>query len=165
MTIHRKNKKQYLIICALLALTAFFTAALSTAGLSGDPPRRIKFEIRLASYEKVDGWKSVAGPGPVKADIWISPQAALTNDDLARAWPQSDADGFSVGFLLTEEGSLKLACLTKSHVGEYIAVMMDGSVLSTPKIMAEITGGRAFIQGKINKEEEARSIAEGIMMK
>jgi preprotein translocase subunit SecD len=164
MTIHQKNKKQYLIICAFSVLAALFTTALSAAGLSGDQPRKIKFELRLASYEKVDGWKSVPGPYPAKTDIWISPEAALTNADLARAWPQPDGDAFSVGFLLTEEGALKLARLTKSHVGEFVAVMLDGRVVSAPKIMAEITGGRAFIQGKLNGEE-ARSIAEGIMVK
>ncbi len=60
-----------------------------------------------------------------------------------------------VGFLLTEEGALKLAPLTKSHIGEFVAVMIDGRVRSTPKIIGEITGGRAFIAGNMN-EDQAR---------
>jgi hypothetical protein len=83
---------------------------------------------------------------------------------IARAWPQPDAEGFSVGFMLTEEGSLKLARLTKSHIGEYVAIMVDGRVMSAPKIMDEITGGRAVINGEFT-EEEAESLAEGITMK
>lgn len=43
--------------------------------------------------------------------------------------------------------------------------MIDGRVMTAPKIMAEITGGRAIIKGDINNEEEAKSIAKGIMVK
>ena len=161
MTVHCKSKIQHLIICTFWVLTVLFTTALTVAGLSKDQPRKIRFELRLASYEKVDGWESVPGPGPAKTNIWISPEATLTNRDLARAWPQSDADGFNVGFQLTEEGALKLARLTKSHVGEFVAVMIDGRVASAPKIIGEITGGRASIAGKLT-EEQAKSLAKGI---
>ena len=95
--------------------------------------------------------------------------------DLARSrfdqppiWPApgpiGQRDGISVGILLTEDGALKLARLTKSHIGEYVAVILDGRVDSVPKIMDEITGGRAIIDGNFT-EEEAGSIAKGIMMK
>ena len=53
--------------------------------------------------------------------------------NLAGAWPQTDADGFGVGFMLTEEGSLKLARLTKSHIGENVAKIVDGRVMSAPQ--------------------------------
>ena len=127
-------------------------------------PGKHKFELRLASYEKVKGWDLVLVQGPPKIPVWISPEVALTNADIARAWPQADADGFSIGFMLTEEGSLKLARLTKSHIGENVAIMIDGRVMSAPKIMAEITGGRAIINGNFT-EEEAGALAKGIMMK
>ena len=42
--------------------------------------------------------------------------------------------------------------------------MVDGRVMSAPKIMDKITGGRAVINGKFT-EEEAGSLAKGIMMK
>jgi preprotein translocase subunit SecD len=125
---------------------------------------KIKFELRLASYQKVKGWEIGLVPGPPQILVWISPEAALTNADIARAWPQADADGFSVGFMLTEGGSLKLARLTKTHIGENLAIMVDGRVLSAPKIMDEITGGRAMINGKFT-EEEAGLLAKGITMK
>jgi preprotein translocase subunit SecD len=132
--------------------------------LAGDQTGKLKFELRLASYQKVEGWNMVAGPGPEKTPIWISPEVALTNSEIAHAWPQPDADGFGVGFMLTEEGSLKLARLTKSHIGENVAIMVGGQVRSAPKIMAEITGGRALIHGPFT-EAEARALAEGITAK
>lgn len=46
----------------------------------------------------------------------------------------------------------------------YVAIMIDGRVTAVPKIIDEITGGRAIINGNFT-EEEAGSVAEGIMMK
>jgi preprotein translocase subunit SecD len=161
---HRKRHLYFHTVLVFMVLAVIFTTAFTAAGLSGDQTGKHTFEIRLASHEKVEGWEKVPGPGPAKTDIWISPEAALTNADLARAWPQSDVNGFCVGFQLTEEGSLKLARLTKSHIGEFVAVMIDGQVRSAPKIMDEITGGRALITGTFT-EGEAGSLAKGIMMK
>jgi len=132
--------------------------------LSGDKIAKIRFELRFASYQKVEGWESAFIAGPPKTRVWISPEVALANSDVARAWPQPDASGFVVGFMLTEEGSLKLARLTKSHIGENLAIMIGGQVRSVPKIMAEITGGRALIHGPFT-EAEAGVVAEGITAK
>ena len=113
----------------------------------------------------MEGWERVLGPEPQFTPLWISREVALTNVDIARAYADRTPDGKPcVGFLLTEDGALKLARLTKSHIGEFLAIMLDGRVDSVPKIMDEITGGRAMILGNFT-EEEAGSIANGIMMK
>jgi preprotein translocase subunit SecD len=166
MTIRGQHGKHHLYLHAALVFTIFavvFTTALTVAGGSGDQPRKIKFELRLASYQKVEGWEISFVPGPPKTPVWISPEVALTNSDIARAWPQPDSSGFVVGIMLTEEGALKLAQLTKSHIGENVAIMVDGQVMSAPKIMAEITGGRALIHG-IFTEAEAGALAKRIMV-
>jgi preprotein translocase subunit SecD len=111
--------------------------------------------------EKVDEWNRFPGPGPLKAPVWISPEVILTNTDVAKAWVQNTGEKSEVGILLTEEGALELARLTKSHVGENVAVMINGRITAIPKIIAEITGGRAVIQGNFT-EGEARLVAEGI---
>jgi len=163
MTICRQQRYRY--TRAALILIAFFAAVLSAAGLSQDRSPSVRFELRLASMEKVEGWESAPGPVPSKTIIWISPEAALTNADVARAWPDHSGDGKPcVGILFTEDGALKLARLTKSHVSENVAVMLNGRVVSIPKIIGEISGGRILIEGNLT-EEEAGSIAEGIMVK
>ena len=173
MTIRGQHGKRHLYFHTVLVFAVIFTTALTAAGLSGDQtgkpkfePGKHKFELRLASYQKVEGWERVLGPEPQFTPLWLSPEAALANRDVARAWPDWARDEHepSVGILLTEDGALKLARLTKSHIGEFLAIMLDGRVVSVPKIMDEITGGRAMILGNFT-EEEAGSIAEGIMMK
>jgi preprotein translocase subunit SecD len=47
----------------------------------------------------------------------------------------------------TEQGASKFAEITKACVGRRIAILFDGRVLATPRIMAEITGGEAAISG------------------
>jgi preprotein translocase subunit SecD len=141
-------------------------------GISNNQTRKSKFgpgkhtfELRLASHEKVEGWEKVLGPEPQNAPLWVSPEVALGNRDVARAWPNRTSENKPcVGIMLTEDGALKMARLTKSHFGEIVAVILDGRVDSVPKIMDEITGGQAMIHGNFT-EEEARSIAKGIMMK
>jgi preprotein translocase subunit SecD len=165
MTICHQQRDPYLYISAILALMAIFTTALSVARSSDEQTRKFRFELRLASMEKIEGWESIPGPEPANIIIWISPEATLTNADVAQAWLDHAGDGKTrVGILLTEDGALKLARLTKSHVGENVAVMLDHRVSSIPKIMAEITGGRIVIEGNLT-EEEARSLAAGITVR
>jgi preprotein translocase subunit SecD len=157
---HGKRRLRFHTVLVFMVLAVIFTTALTAAGLSGDQTGKHALELRLASYQKVEGWERVPGPGPEKVPIWISPEVALTNRDVARAYVDRTSEGTPcVGIVLTEDGALKLARLTKSHIGEILAIMLNGQVSSAPKIMAEITGGRAIINGKFT-EAEAGSIAK-----
>jgi preprotein translocase subunit SecD len=57
---------------------------------------------------------------------------------------------------LTEDGAKKLAKLTENHVGQPLAIMLDGKVLAAPVVRDPITGGKALITGNFTKEEAAR---------
>jgi len=161
MTIRGQHGKPDPYFHTVLIFAAIFTTALTTAGLFGDQAGKHKFELRLASHEKVEGWEMVPGPGPLNNPVWISPEVALTKADIARAWPDRCRENKPcVGVLFTEEGSLKMARLTKSHIGEFLAVILDGQVIMVPKIGAEISR-EAMIDGNFT-EEEAVSIAKGL---
>lgn len=68
-----------------------------------------------------------------------------------------------MGVLFTEDGALKLARLTKAHIGELLAIVIDGRVTMVPRIDAAITGGEALIHNNFTfTEEEAESIARGL---
>jgi preprotein translocase subunit SecD len=144
-----------------MVLAVIFTTALTVAGLSGDQTRKHALELRLASYQKVEGWERVPGPEPEKTPVWISPDVALTNRDVAFAYADRTTEGKPcVRVFFTQEGTLKMARLTKSHIGELLAIMLDGRVAMAPKIWQEISR-EAMINGNFT-EEEARSIAKGI---
>jgi preprotein translocase subunit SecD len=160
MTIHGQKQKRHLCFHTVLVFAVIFTTALTAAGLSGNQTGKHTFELRLASHEKVEGWERILGPGPQNTPLWISPEVALTNADIARTYVDRAPDGKPyVGVLFTEEGALKMARLTKSHIGEFLAIMLNGRVTNAPVIRTEITGGRATIQGNFT-EEEVESIAK-----
>jgi protein-export membrane protein, SecD/SecF family len=58
-----------------------------------------------------------------------------------------------VGLEFTKEGGELFAKITKEHIGEPLAVLLDGKVLSNPVIQGEITGGKAQITGTFTAEE------------
>jgi len=140
-----------------LQLVLMLAAALPAAQDETEP---LLFEVRLLAGEPKAGWS--ANPDPFGGrQVYLSPNIDLSNADVAKAWYDPAGGKHSVGLLLTEEGAVKLAKLTKRHIGERLALIVDGRILSAPFIAAEITGGRALIQGNLT-EKEARAVAGGL---
>lgn len=58
-----------------------------------------------------------------------------------------------VELTFNEEGAKLFAEITKAHIGEPIAIFLDGLPISSPKVNEEITGGKAVISGNFTIEE------------
>jgi preprotein translocase subunit SecD len=158
---HGKHHRYFHTILGFAVLAVIFTTALTAIGLSADQTGKHTFEVRLASHEKVEGWDMVPGPGPEKTNVWISPEVALTNSDVEIARPSRTAGvKLCVAIFFTEAGALKIARLTKSHIGGFLAVILDGRVIMVPRINTEISK-EALIEGNFT-EEEVGSIALGL---
>ena len=70
-----------------------------------------------------------------------------------RAYPAADPNGrLSVRFEFNDEGRRRLADYTSAHVGERIAFIANGEVLSAPKILDPMTSGKAEISGDFSAE-------------
>lgn len=52
-----------------------------------------------------------------------------------------------IDFELNAEGAMAFAKLTREHIGERLAIVLDGEVYSAPMIRGEIPGGRGQITG------------------
>ncbi len=61
----------------------------------------------------------------------------------------------------TSEGKERFAKITTEHVGERLAIFLDGKLLSTPVINEPITGGAATISGNFTPEE-ARDLVKNL---
>ncbi len=156
---HHGKPNIYINTILILIVLTLFILTLSAEELPGKQPWSVKFELRLASYEYVEGFEKSSLPS--SQSIWIFSEASINNNDVLQAWTEETGDGFAVMFQLTEDGTLKFARFTKSNAGKFVAIMIDNRVVSAPKIMSEITGGRALIEGNLT-EKEAKRIAEGI---
>jgi preprotein translocase subunit SecD len=154
-----------LILCLVALLAYGVNSACAPAvgesddrdqGLSRKP---VHFELRLASDQPVDGWKrqTIAGS---QYQIYLAPDVQITNADIARAWFQPRGEQYAVGLYFTEEGALKLASFTGKNIGKKAAMIVDGRVLSAPRIMAQISD-RAEIHGDFT-EQEARDLAAAL---
>lgn len=53
----------------------------------------------------------------------------------------------------TEEGAKKFEEITAQYVGKQIAIVLDGKVMSAPRVIEKITGGRAEITGNFTIDE------------
>jgi len=85
-------------------------------------------------------------------------QTVMTGEILENATVQSSqtTGEIMVAFQLTPEGDTQFADYTTAHVGDYLAIVLDGVVLSSPRIQTAITGGSGVITGEFSLEEATR---------
>ena len=58
-----------------------------------------------------------------------------------------------VSMKMNSEGARRWAGLTKANIGKAIAIVLDGSVYSAPRVNGEITGGSSAISGNFTIED------------
>ncbi len=122
----------------------------------------VKIEFHRAEDQPAAGLKEIeAPPGGPNVQLYLRPEAELSNADIQEATATTDNNGqpvISVSF--TVEGAEKMAKLTEENLGKPMVIMIDGKVISAPKIMSKISA-KAQISGNFSKEEAER-IARGI---
>ncbi|WP_278847801.1 protein translocase subunit SecD [Megamonas hypermegale] len=78
----------------------------------------------------------------------------LKGTDLKDAREQTTQNNQNeVAIEFTDEGAQKFADLTSANVGRTISILLDGEVLTAPRVNEPITGGKAVITGSRNLEE------------
>lgn len=83
----------------------------------------------------------------------------LEGTDVADARAGSTTDQLTgnkkyvVELTLTDEGTTKFAVATGANVGNQIAIVYDGEIISAPTVQQQITGGTAQITGDFTYEE------------
>jgi SecD/SecF fusion protein len=82
-------------------------------------------------------------------------------EGLSYADPTTGAIQYVVELTFTDAGAEKFAEVTSENVGNYIYIIYDGSVISSPVVRQAITGGTAEITG-MESLEEAQELASFI---
>jgi preprotein translocase subunit SecD len=117
-------------------------------------------EFHLAQTEPGEGLTEMTFE-PTGEKVYLHDEVLIDHTDIASAeaiqWQGEEA----IDLTFTEPGRMKLARVTGQHVTERMGMVVDGRLLSAPRINAAITQGRAVIIGALT-EEEARRIAAGI---
>lgn len=86
-------------------------------------------------------------------------KTVMTGADLKTAAVGLDQFGAPlITFELTENGAKIFADYTAQHIGDILAIVLDNTVLSAPRIQSAIPEGRGEITGKFT-QQEAESLA------
>ena len=91
--------------------------------------------------------------------VLVKKEASLTGEAIADAKVDFDQSGFNepkISLSLKAQGAKTFAELTQNHVGEKLAIVLDGQVLSAPNIREPILSGQAEISGLFTFEEASR---------
>jgi SecD/SecF fusion protein len=97
--------------------------------------------------------------GEVRTEvIFISKRPErLRGEEVKQAVPNVNNFGnWSVSLVFNARGTKAFGTITSEHVGERLAIVLDGKVYSAPNIKEAITGGRAEITGNFTFEEARR---------
>jgi len=90
--------------------------------------------------------------------LLVKQRADLTGDRVTTAHAYYDTAGYGVSMTLDSEGAKLFGDLTAAHVGQRLAIMLDGDIQSAPNIRQPIYGGQAQITGNFT-DKEARNLA------
>jgi preprotein translocase subunit SecD len=126
--------------------TSHSTKEAAIASLGGKVPPNLeilKYSERRTSGDPLTGWYVVE-----KAPI-------ITGSDLqdVRAKPAMFEDRYQLAIKLNPKASEKLREWTKANVGNYLAIVLDGVVVSVSVVRDELKSRDVIIDLNITKEE------------
>ncbi len=116
-------------------------------------PNRYTLMFGNPEEQEVDEGKTI-----VRRNLYLvedgSPQ--LTGNHLADASVQLDSTRAGepyVAFALDPEGAKIFSRITGNHVGDALAIVLDGTIYSAPRIVDKIAGGHGQITGSFDVDE------------
>ncbi len=121
----------------------------------------VRFEVRLAQEQSAPGLIRTPIVGTDRV-IYLHSDIVVTNGDIShsRVVPGDRPTRFWVEVEFSAEGAQKMRRATASHVGQPLAILIDGNVVLAPVLRSPI-GNSAVISGDYTREE-AQRIADGI---
>jgi preprotein translocase subunit SecD len=123
----------------------------------GDAPPRLEF--RLAETEPAPGLtEAVFSAGRHRRSFYLHDEIQLDERRVFAARAATSRGRPAVHLALDEEGRAILARLTGENVGRHLAMLVDGELLSAPRIAARIESGKLILEGDLS-EARAREIA------
>ncbi len=84
----------------------------------------------------------------------LDKRALVGGENLVDAKGSFDqTEGHAVSFRFDTEGAQKFGKVTTNNIGKRLAVVLDGVVITAPRINSAITGGSGIITGNFNAQE------------
>jgi protein-export membrane protein SecD len=118
----------------------------------------VEFSFALAPGTAITTDHALEAAGQDVAEVEASGEqvyhTVMTGDVLQTATVQTDPTYGTpvVAFTLTPEGSQIFGDYTSAHVGDILGIVLDGVVISAPRISTGITDGQGVITGDFDRE-------------
>jgi SecD/SecF fusion protein len=93
--------------------------------------------------------------------LLIKAHADMPGDRIVAAAAHFETQGWIVSLKFDSTGAKEFGELTRQHVGERLAIVLDGKVISAPNLNEPIYGGNAQISGSFT-EAEARNLSNAL---
>ncbi|HEV3138813.1 MAG TPA: M56 family metallopeptidase [Pirellulales bacterium] len=132
--------------------------SLETARASGERTGSVAFY--LAETISKEGLNPAEVAGNKEDLVYLHQTPIMTRDDVDRAGAILDGDHVAVEIKFTNRGQERIGRATAENIGKRLAIVVDGKVISAPKIRGKITDS-AKLTGRFGKDEAellARSI-------
>ena len=91
-------------------------------------------------------------PGPAPQYV-VRKKVEVSGESLVDAQPTYHQNQPVVSFRFDSVGGRKFGNVTRDHVGELLAIVLDGKVISAPRIDEPILGGSGIIRGNFTVQE------------
>lgn len=140
-------------------LTILF-ALILLAGCSKEIMKPAAIEFRLAETSPADSLIEYSIDN--RETFYLHPTVLMDNSVLVDANVEDYLDGKAIGVKFNEEGKEILARVTGENIGKHMAILIDGELVTAPKIQAQIPNGVALINGNFS-DKEAERIAENLI--
>lgn len=139
---------------------------ITSCGTSENSQERLKAKADHLQMTLFSDLKKTDGGTPSEGDSVLFNEDAIMLDgssvESAQVEEQKNSDDNVTYFLkliFTEEGSNQFARITSNHIGEQLAIIIDGKLVSTPTIQEEINDGSCIISGNFTKKEAESYVA------
>jgi len=143
-------------------LSAFFTLfILLSCSENKQTHVPISFELRLAETEPNSNLTEMTMHNS-DFKFFVGDSTFLINRNIKSAEVFDRDTHPKVMVTLNDDGRKKFSTFTQQHIGKNAAILVDGKLVSSPKIMAQISEGKLLIVGHFS-HEEALKIAKGIL--
>ncbi|MBF0386702.1 MAG: protein translocase subunit SecD [Candidatus Omnitrophica bacterium] len=105
----------------------------------------------------VDGYEIKYVKGTKAEPLLVESKAVMQGDSVSDAKIDFDQSSFypKISLTFNSQGAKDFAELTQKHVGERLAIVMDGDILSAPNIREPILTGTAEITGQFTDQESS----------
>lgn len=143
------------------ALAVFFTLCLVGCDTGGTAYRaREGLRFRQGSLDAVPGWSQVRTP---TGTVYLDPDVVLGSRDIEYVQDGGCSGGAChVNFRFTANGARRMARFSTSHIGRYLAIVVDDKVVTVASIAAPMTDS---LQETLSSRQEAEDLLREVAVR